>query len=364
MSKPAKKLLLKNFCMACLLMPSAQAANIDQLLDLSLFELQNVEVITAGKTLQKVKDIPASVVIVTRKDIERYGYSTLTEVLENTPDLYNIYSYNGVSGNFGLRGFYSAVTQNNNIVLLVNGIKQTNDDTRSNPMAKVTVPVEAIDRIEVIRGPMAVIYGSGASFGAINIITNEITPENDVSLVSVAAGSRDTGKVALRISEQIENLKLVVNASLYETDGLDYKFRDLMTPGKQALLPFLGVTDPDYSTKDLLEHGNQYLGVSGSFKKAYFDLAYNETDIEFFALAPSLVHGIQQNTVSTNLMAGYADAINDWISLDGRLIYSDHDNDFDIDIFDPDLPGNRGQVTSHGKWSCCLPSSPVPSGTL
>jgi len=150
---------------------------LDPILSLSLADLMNVEIVTAGKTTEKIKDIPASVVLISRSDIEKYGYTTLTDVLENTPGLYNIYSYAGVSGNFGVRGFWNPNSQNSNTAILVNGVNQVYDNDRSNPFEKINVPVEAIDRIEIIRGPMAVLYGNGASFGVINIITNEVTDD-------------------------------------------------------------------------------------------------------------------------------------------------------------------------------------------
>ena len=57
--------------------------------------------------------------------------------------------------------------------------------------------MEAIDRIEVIRGPMSVIYGQGAFLGAFNIITNEIT-DKSVSFVSTSYGSEKTEKLFMR----------------------------------------------------------------------------------------------------------------------------------------------------------------------
>ena len=56
--------------------------------DISLEDLLNVEITTAGKRPEKIGEIPASVVLVTREDIEIYGYQTLAEILENIPGLY------------------------------------------------------------------------------------------------------------------------------------------------------------------------------------------------------------------------------------------------------------------------------------
>lgn len=75
------------------------------------------------------------------------------------------------SVNYGVRGLYSKGNFGN-MAILVNGVSQMEDGKRSYPLEKVNVPVQAIDRIEVIQGPISVIYGSSAFLGVINIITN------------------------------------------------------------------------------------------------------------------------------------------------------------------------------------------------
>ena len=136
----------------------------------------NIKISTAGKTLEKIGNIPASIVVITREEIETYGYMTLIEILENIPGLYAINDYSMFGAKFGVRGFWSGVT-NDNMIILVNNVQQVFDLTSNYPLTEITVPVEAIDRIEVVRGPMSVVYGSGAFLGVINIITNETNKE-------------------------------------------------------------------------------------------------------------------------------------------------------------------------------------------
>jgi len=299
----------------------------ETLFDLSLGDLMNVEIYTAGKKSEKIKDTPASVVLVTRSDIEQYGYTTLTDVLENTPGLYNIYSYAGVSGNFGVRGLWNPNSQNSNVAILVNGVSQIYDNDRTNPLEKINVPVEAIDRIEIIRGPMAVLYGNGASFGVINIITNEVGDGKNKNLATITYGSQDTRKVAFRFAGRENNLKYVVNAAHYQTDGLDNRFADMMSPANAALLPALGVTSPDYSTKGLLEQESKYVGISGSYNKLIFDVAYNETDVGIFLLVPPLGDGFNRTSKNTSIMLGYQMTASEMIDLDFRATYNNTDRD-------------------------------------
>lgn len=296
------------------------------LFDLALEDLMNVQIYTAGKTSEKIKNIPASVVLITRNDIERYGYTTLTDVLENTPGLYNIYSYAGVSGNFGVRGFWNPNSQNSNVAILVNGISQVYDNDRSHPLDKINVPVEAIDRIEIIRGPMAVLYGNGAAFGVINIITNEISDDSQ-NLVSYSYGDLNTKKASLRISGKENDLKFVINAGFLKSDGLDYKFSNMMSPGNVAKLPALGITDPNYSTKNLLTQNRKYLGLSGSYNHWIYDVAYNETEVGIFLLVPPLNNGYLRKSKNTSMMLGYQTAVSKIVDVDVRATYNSSDRD-------------------------------------
>jgi len=293
----------------------------------------NVEIHTAGKTTEKIKDTPASVVLVTRSDIEQYGYTTLTDVLENAPGLYNIYSYSGVSGNFGVRGFWNPNSQNGNIAILVNGVSQIYDNDRTHPLDKINVPVEAIDRIEIIRGPMAVLYGNGASFGVINIITNEIGDGKSNNQVSITYGSQNTRKVAFRYAGRTDDLQYVVNAAHYQTDGLDNRFADMMSPANAALLPAFGVTNPDYSTKGLLEQESKYVGISGSYNKLIFDVTYNETEVGLFLLVPPLGDGFNRTSKNTSIMLGYQTAFSKVIDVDFRATYNNTDRDDVAELF-------------------------------
>lgn len=73
--------------------------------EMSLEDLLNVEVVSAGKTAQKISDIASSAVLITRQEIERYGYQTLDEVLKNVTGLYGIDQRANGGTFYGIRGF-------------------------------------------------------------------------------------------------------------------------------------------------------------------------------------------------------------------------------------------------------------------
>lgn len=138
--------------------------------DISLDSLLNMQISTAAKYEQRVSEAPASVTIITSEDIERYGYRTLDEVLMSLRGFYvsndRNYSYVGV------RGFGRPTDYNNRILLLVNGHSINEDFYGSASIGTdLDMDLSIVERIEIVRGPGSALYGTGAMFAVINIIT-------------------------------------------------------------------------------------------------------------------------------------------------------------------------------------------------
>lgn len=291
---------------------------IDRLFKMSLEELMDVRITTAGKTSQRIGDIPASVVLITREDIEMYGYTSLAEILQNIPGLYGIDDYAEGDMNFGVRGFWSGVA-NNNMVILVNGVHQVSDFQSNYPLYKIPIPVEAIERIEVVRGPMSVIYGSGAFYGAIDIITNDEKIRSPVSMVSASIGSDKTHKVFLRVAGQSDEFKYAFNASLFDTYGLDKPFIEMVAgPG---ILPSFGLSE-EQTTGGTLEENQKYLNFSGNYKSFHFNLNYVENNRDLYFFFPSFSDGTNAAIITTDLSFGYKREYSKKLAVDSKFTYS------------------------------------------
>lgn len=241
----------------------------DKLIGMSLEELMNVEITTAGKKAEKVGDIPASVVIVTRADIEKYGYSDLAEIIDHITGIYLWDGYHPMGKTpIGVRGYAGT----DNMIIMVNGVNQVEGLYDRYILPRISVPVEAIDRIEVVRGPMSVLYGSGAFFGAINIITND-TDVYDKDLVSLSVGNYGILTASTRLATAIDEVKLVFTGSFSKTDGIDKKYTDLIS-NKDYII---GSNVPiDFSTEDQLADQRTFFNVSGKFKNLTVDLTHSE----------------------------------------------------------------------------------------
>lgn len=129
-------------------------------------------VVTAAGYEQQVKNAPASISVINRKELENRHYRDVTDALRNVPGA--VITGGGSSQDISLRGMASKYT-----LILVDGKRQGSRETRPNSDGPGIEqgwlpPLSAIERIEVIRGPMSSLYGSDALGGVINIITRKV----------------------------------------------------------------------------------------------------------------------------------------------------------------------------------------------
>jgi iron complex outermembrane receptor protein len=149
----------------------AQAADAD-LEELSLEQLLEVKVVSASKFEQRGRDAPSAVQVISREEIQRHGWRTLTEALNTLPGLYvsndKAYDFQGARG-FQIPGDY-----NTRFLLLVDG-QRNNDNIYQSALTGVAgwLDLSAVERIEYIPGPGSALYGSNAMFGVINVITRQ-----------------------------------------------------------------------------------------------------------------------------------------------------------------------------------------------
>jgi vitamin B12 transporter len=161
-------------------------------------------VVTATRVPTPIEDIPAGVTVIDRKTIEERDYTTLTQALAAVPGV-RVSQSGGAGGNASvfIRG-----TNSNQVLVLRDGMP-LNDAADSSGAFNFGVDTLAdIERIEVIRGPMASLYGSGAIGGVINLISRQGHQE----------GIHFTGELAGGYPKQIQGN---VNASGIE-GPLDY----------------------------------------------------------------------------------------------------------------------------------------------
>ena len=130
--------------------------------------LDTIMVTTAGGFAQQVVDAPASITVIPREDLENKPFRSLIDAVRHVE---GVTMTGGDKGDITIRGMPASGT-----LILVDGRRQ-NSTRELNPKGGNAVeddwmpPIGAVDRIEVVRGPMSVLYGSDALGGVVNTIT-------------------------------------------------------------------------------------------------------------------------------------------------------------------------------------------------
>lgn len=171
-------------------------------------------VVTATRTAQTADEALVPVTLITREDIERTQATTVAEALRSVPGLF--VSSNGGAGkatSVFLRG-----TESDHVLVLLDGIKV--GAATSGTTSFENLPIELIERIEVVRGPRASLYGSEALGGVIQIFTckggGALTPS-----FSLSAGSDQTWKGSASLSGGGNRAWLNAGVSGVDTEGFN-----------------------------------------------------------------------------------------------------------------------------------------------
>lgn len=189
----------------------------------SLEALLSIPIETAARHEQFAGQAPASVTVITAAEIRRYGYRTLAEALQSVRGFYlsddRNYQY------LGIRGFSRPTDYNNRVLLLLNGHRM-NENVFGSASIGTDLPLNlaAVERIEVVRGPGSVLYGSSAMLAVVNVITRD---GHDGDRLSLTAEGGSAGRRRLLVAtggETESDLDLAVTGVWGDLAGDDLYF--------------------------------------------------------------------------------------------------------------------------------------------
>ncbi len=299
-------------------------------------------VITTTGFENNVRNTPKNISIVTSEDIENKGAKDIGDALEGVPGVRVSRAFGKISIN--LRG--QGTTNDSNTLILIDGIRQNPVDMGGARLSGISV--ENVERIEVIPGGGAVLYGDGAVGGIVNIITktNASTEGNRTVYSEVGnngrfrygAGYGDmiTDKLFLQLNYEdsnydgyrdngendTENIETAVKYLINDTDSISFKYsrytEDYGLPGdltreqinddrKQAKTPD---SHADYkrdsytlSYKNRLADGIDF-SIDGNYSKADYDSYNTRTsyDLEEMSIKPKLKFTYLEDS---NIILGY-----------------------------------------------------------
>ena len=178
----------------------------------------NETVISTENFETSVLDTAKNITIVTQEEIQAKGANTVAEALRGVPGL-TITSSEGSEPYFDLRGYGATAAQNT--LILIDGVPLNN--IQGSWYYTSQIPVNMIDKIEVIPSGGAVMYGDGAAGGIINIITKAPQDKKNYGSVGLEVGSWGTTKGSLSYGTKVTD-RLLMNIAYtgYRSEG----FRD------------------------------------------------------------------------------------------------------------------------------------------
>ena len=205
-SRPARLALNTALCAA--LAGAAFGASADTAVDIDQV------VVTASRTAQTQDATLAAVTVIDRADIERLQPASLPDLLRGTPGA-SLANHGGAgkSTSLFLRG-----TESDHVLVLVDGIKL--GSATSGGASLQDIPVEQIERVEIVRGPFSSLYGSEAIGGVVQIFTRR--PQGAFAPnFSLSLGSNQTHRGSAGVAGKGERGWYSINAAHEDTDGIN-----------------------------------------------------------------------------------------------------------------------------------------------
>jgi iron complex outermembrane receptor protein len=199
----AGRMLLAGTLAVCPLANASAAGpqSVPDVTSMSLEDLMNMQVTSVSKRTQKVADAAAAVFVITQEDIRRSGATSIPDALRMVPGL-EVAQIDQNKWAIGSRGFNGRF--DNKLLVLIDG-RSVYTPLFSGVYWNVQdVVLEDVDRIEVIRGPGATLWGANAVDGVINIITKSAKATQG-GLVSAGAGSQEATAETVRYGAKVKD---------------------------------------------------------------------------------------------------------------------------------------------------------------
>ena len=217
-------------CMALLWVLAARCFGQQPATDLSnasLEDLGKIQVYSASRHLQEVKQAPSAVTIITADEIRKYGYRTLADILRSVSGFYVTYDRN--YSFVGVRGFGRLGDWNSRILVLIDG-HRTNNNVFGQAMVgtESLIDVDLIERVEIVRGASSSLYGANAFFAVINVITRK-APKLKNWEFSFEPASFSSYKERASYGGQYRGLDYMLSGTFYNSQGQTLFFPEFDT---------------------------------------------------------------------------------------------------------------------------------------
>jgi iron complex outermembrane receptor protein len=172
-------------------------------------------IVTATRFPERRLDAPVGMTIISSEEIARDPARALPELLSRFVSIHVRDNTGSPDQQIDMRGF--GITGDQNTLVLLNGVRLNENDLSSTKLS--AIPLQSIERIEIVPGGGAVLFGGGASGGTINIITKSPMPGKEAASLYGAYGSYGTVDLRVATNSTNEGVDFGLNASHLASDG-------------------------------------------------------------------------------------------------------------------------------------------------
>ncbi len=296
-------------------------------------EDETVIVITATGNETPLVETAPSTTVITRNAIERHQYQTVAEALRQVPGVH-------VARNGGIgqpTSLFIRGTNSNHVLVMIDGVKINDTTTPNGAFDFSNLMTDAIERIEVVRGPQSTLYGSDAIGGVINIITRKgSTAGGPVSgSIELAGGSHNTFKEAVTLYGGNQKATYMLSLANINTDGEtvsapDYQFSPVDDDGYRNTT--LTVSTEFHPVENLkFELSGQYIDSNTEFDASADESPIPETDLESWfihtAAEARLLDGEWSSRLVFNRSSSTRDTLYDFFGLPSSTYFDSKRNE-------------------------------------
>ena len=154
----------------------------------SIEDLLNMSSSIATRSDTDARHVPAIVTVVTSAEIQSRGLRDIASVLATVPGFYDLYDL--VSHNPGVRGISGGPRAMGSIIkVMIDGQQISIRSNSGNLLGPELVPIQSVERVEIIRGPASALYGGNAFLGVVNIVTRDAPDNSSHFNPTLAVGS-------------------------------------------------------------------------------------------------------------------------------------------------------------------------------
>jgi len=185
------------------------------ILSFNIFAAEDAVVVTATRFPERALDVPIGITVISAERIAESSAATLPELLSHEAGIVTRDNTGSPDRQIDMRGF--GMSGDQNTLVLLNG--QRLNDIELTSIRWSAIPLDSIERIEILRGAGSVLYGGGTTGGTINIITREPVIGGREAVLSASGGGFGTRELRGRVSASNETMGLTLHFNDQASDN-------------------------------------------------------------------------------------------------------------------------------------------------